>query len=832
MQREIILNGTWELRDEPLGGEPAETAARLQALRQGWIASPVPGDIHQGLVAAGRIEEPLLGLNSEDCRWTEDRAWWYRKTFDAPSGWKTADRVEIALDGLDANAELFLNGLHIGAHRNAFRPFVADVKPGLRPTGNVLLIRLSAGLETVCEADLDAPDGVRAPTEASKGRRAGRGDERRIMVRKPQYGFGWDWSPRIATTAIGGDVRLRLLKTACIRDVHIVPVRDDRGAGVRLKATVTVDRLHFWKTADGVVTLSVTDPRGRRHATEWRGLLRSGRNHIDLELPLRQPQLWWPNGYGEHPLYRVNAAVRVGRERAAFPAFHTGLRFLELDTGPGTFALRVNGVKIFCKGANWIPPDALYARTKPAQYRKLVREARAANFNMLRVWGGGRYEHDAFYEACDRNGILVWQDFMYACAPYPDHQESFRLEAEREADHQTRRLRHHPCLALWCGNNENVWGFKDWWDERTRRGAWIYHDLLPEVVRRHCREIPYWNGSPYGGVDTPNSETVGNRHHWHDCMMHAEMHKRITPEEYDRCRALFVSEYGYIGAPVRKTIETYLDGAPFDRGGKVWQHHNNTFEKNTVEAGIRKHYRDPEGLTLDDYLLYAGLCQGLMYGYSLESFRARADCHGCLFWMFNDCWGEVGWSIIDYYLRRKPAYDFVRRALAPVRLILRAEGDRIRVVVANDTRDDVTLTLDCGYLPFDGSGATLGRCRVVAAAAARTDVVRLPRGKHDPAAGLWVARPVGASDVRPGIFRAMDFRRLQVEPAKLSVQVIGDDILEVRAQTYAHAVHLMLPGDAVPEDDYVDLLPGETRRIKVHVRRPLNPRRVKVTALP
>ncbi|MEI6210976.1 MAG: sugar-binding domain-containing protein [bacterium] len=829
MYHEVLLSGKWELRHEPLGCDLAATAAALSAAADAWIAAPVPGDIHQALVAAGAINEPLLGLNSFACRWTEDRSWWYRKTFTRPAGWKDADRVELELNGLDANAAIFLNGLPLGSHRTSFRPFVMDVKPRLQPGHNVLLVRLTTGADTVCDADIDAPDGVRAGTEAGNGRPE-RGDPRRTMVRKPQYSFGWDWSPRLATTAIGGDVKLRLLKAACIREVRLLPLRQGRDE-VLLRAAVTVDQLHFWQTVEGKVKLAITAPNGRRHTVAWAGLLRSGDNHIDFAIRLKNPALWWPNGYGAQPLHRVEAAVRVGSETAVFPAFDYGIRFVELDTARGTFAVRINGRKVFCKGGNWIPADALYARTPRATYDTLVREAREANFTLLRVWGGGLYEHDAFYDACDRHGILVWQDFMYACAPYPDHLEWFRVEAEREADFQTRRLRHHACLAVWSGNNENSWGFKEWWQERTRGGAWLYNYMLPDVVRRNSPEIPYWNGSPYGGSVSPNDAKVGDRHHWHDCMMNPDMLRRITPEEYDKCQSLFVSEYGYIGAPVRKTVETYLDGANFDRKGAVWQHHNNTFEKDTVDAGIRKHYRDHENLTPDEYCLYSGLCQGLMYSYSLESFRARAACHGGLFWMYNDSWGEVGWTIIDYYLRRKPSFYFVRRALAPIRLILRAAGDEIRITAANDTLRDVGIRFDCGYMSFDGKTTDLKRGRATVRAAARTELGRFRRGQHDAATGLWVVRPVGQPRVLPAIFRAMDYRQLHVPPAQFAVHVTSGDTVELHARTYAHAVHLELPAGAVPADDYFDLLPGETRRIDIQCSRPLSPGKVRAQAV-
>ncbi len=740
-----LLNGIWELVDEPLSTR-ADEAARVAARTEGWIPQPVPGDIHQGLAAAGRIKEPLLGRNSFDCAWTEERSWWFRKRFATDPGWLDSDVVELELDGLDANAAVFLNGRHLGDHRNAFYPFVAQVKELLvAGADNVLLVRLTAGVEDVTGERFE-PLGVPVNTEAGNGRPE-RGDPRRVFVRKPQYSFGWDWSPRAATTAIAGDVKLRAFNTACIRDVRIVPERvpnADITEAVNLKIAVTVDFLHYFKTGQGALKVSVAeaDPESPRHVqvlkAERTALLRSGLNVIDLIFPLNKPRLWWPNGLGEQHRYTVKVELVADRERAVHPPIRYGVRFVDLATD-GLFAFIVNDKTVFCKGADWIPADAIYARASAQRYDRLVHEAKLANFNMLRVWGGGLYEPESFYEACDRYGILLWHDFMFACAPYPDHEPWFVEEVRKEAEYQTRRLRNRACMALWCGSNENNWGFDEWWHGATQSGAYLYNYLLPATVRANCPDIPYWNGSPYGG-ETPNASEVGDRHHWFDCMMNPDMNKRITPEEYDHCASKFISEYGYIGAPVKQTVVEYLDGAPFDRQGEVWQHHTNTFEKNTVDAGIRKHYADPETLTLDEYFLYSGLAQGMMYGYSLESFRSRPDCHGGLFWMYADCWGEVGWTIIDYALRRKPAWYFVRRALAPVRLILRERGGRVAVTMANDTLETIKGVLEFGALALDGASRNLEEQAFTCLPLTRTTVATFRKGKGDPATQVWMAR--------------------------------------------------------------------------------------------
>jgi len=810
MKQEILLNGVWEMRDDLLEFDP-EQAALVDAQVEDWLAQPVPGDIHQGLIKAKRIAEPLLGMNSYACEWTEKRSWWLRRDFDLQASFFTSDCIELELNGLDSNAEIFLNGMHIGSHRSAFYPFVKDVRAWLHTGSNRILIRLSSGVEQVTEEDVAAMQ-IRTSTEAGNGRPE-RGDWRRAFARKPQYSWGWDWSPRVPTSAIGGDVRLRALSEATVRDVSLRPQRID--GGVRLSAQINVEGLHFYKTCQGAVTLKVISPDRRVFsASSGPCLLRSGLNHIDLAVEIPNPLLWWPNGLGKPHLHKVEVALECGAGQETFAQFEYGIRFLELETQPD-FALHINGRKIFCKGANWIPADTIYARVSAARYARLVGEAAAAHFNMLRVWGGGLYEPEAFYTACDRKGILIWQDFMFACTPYPDHLDWFREEVRREAEFQTRRLSRHACIGLWSGSNENNWGFDEWWKEQTRSGAWIYNHLLPEVVRRNDPGVPYWNGSPYGGAH-PNSAEVGDRHHWFDAMMNPDMNKRITPEIYDQVDARFISEFGYIGACSKETTLHYLDGQPAEESSPAWQHHTNTFEKLTVRAGIQKHYTDPEKLDLDQYLLYSGLTQGLMYGYALDALRANPRCHGGLFWMFADCWGEVGWTIIDALQKRKPSYYFVRRAFQPLRLILRPYGfNELHVTAANDLAEDQNFELEYGYVTLDGLDREVQRTPVCARALSRTRVLRFSRGPHGSMEGLWYARIAGAN-CQASLFRALDFRNLKRIGAEVKWEMDeAQQTIKLESNTYAHAVQILLPPGYYPEDNYFDLLPGETRLVGV-----------------
>ena len=368
---------------------------------------------------------------------------------------------------------------------------------------------------------------------------------------------------------------------------------------------------------------------------------------------------------------------------------------------------------------------------------------------------------------------------MFACAIYPDNEPWFREEVRREADYQTRRLRNHPSMALWCGSNEDNWGFVDWWNGGANPkapfwgGALSYNHILPQTVRNNCPETPYWNGSPYGG-EHPNSYDAGDCHFWTEGTMSKEMARRIAPEAYDTVDARFVTEYGYIGPCVKSTIVRYHGGKPVDIAGPIYQLHNNTFEKETVPAGIRKHYRDPSGMSLDQYLLYASLVQGLMYGYSLESIRANPRNNGSLFWMYADCWGEVGWTIIDYYLRRKPSWYFVRRAFMTRKLVMRERGGAIEVTGINDTATNCALTVQYGWVGFDGKGAATQEARIVLPARSRGVVLKFEKGRGDPRKGIHFARPMdGGEDLLPATLRQLDYRERELTDPGLEVDRPG-----------------------------------------------------------
>lgn len=811
----IDLNAGWRMREAPIGWDEKK-AGDVAATTSGWLETGLPCDAHMPLIASGVIRDPVKADYCHESEWLEDRSWWFMREFDSGE-LPDCDEAVLELDSLDACADIFLNGERVGYQASAHYPFALDIKAKIREGKNAILVRATAGLERV---DSAAPGDLGWNVGVEGERRPDRGDMRRAFIRKPQYVFGWDWGPRAASIGIMKGARIACKTCVAVAGAH-VSTRSIAGGTARLTAVVEVEALPKLSTIIGDVAIELLEGGRVAASAKKRGILLSpGKNFVEIGLDVEHAKLWWPNGMGGQPLYTVRIAAESGGIRFDYPEFRLGIRTVALDTsdtaGGRLFRLVVNGVSAMCKGGNWIPADSVYARVTDEKYLSLVREAQAANFSMLRIWGGGIYERDAFFDACDECGILLWHDFMFACSAYPDYDELFCREVEREIDYQTKRLRNHASLALWCGNNENQWLLGQ---AMARPGAHmglkIYGEIAPGLVRKNCPEIPYWPSSPFGGAE-PNAEDAGDRHIWNDFMMNEDMEKRITPEGYDEVKAMFVSEYGFPGPTVKESIEEYFDGRPIDREGTVWDLHTNTFEKNTVMAGIRKHYTD-RVLGLDEYLLYASLVQAMMLEYSLEALRVKPECWGALFWMYNDCWGEVGWSIVDYYLRRKPSFYAVRRAFEPVRLVLRSSNGEAVIHGCNDTDRDVSIEADAGWFPMDGTAARTQRISLALPARGRGTALRLPLGAGNPQTELWAVRPA-AGEPCPALLRLRPVRELALPESGLAIlkaEASGSDLaVTVRAARYAHAVHFG-PGYLSASDQYFDLLPGESRTVRI-----------------
>lgn len=816
----LNLQEGWMLRHEDLTCD-CEMRQEVLDRSDGWMKCNVPCDVYTPLIDNGIIVEPLEADNSAECEWVEDRSWWFKKDFTVDSCLFSYDVVELVMDSLDAEADIFLNDVYLGHHRSAFYPLKRNISENLKEGHNVLLVRVTTGVEYFSEIDLASINKC-----VVKETVFNRGDLRRVFVRKPQYVFGWDWGPRVATCGIMGDVKILAYNELAIRSVYAQNQKVGKDSLVSF--SVEVENLHPFSTKSAYIRIQTLLNDESIWIWEEKVLLKSGLNYFKTVADIYNAKLWWPNGMGDQPLYTIKVSIECNGKQVYYPPFKHGIRSVrliqdELGIGESLFAFEINGIRTFCKGASWIPADSIYSRVSDEKYDALLKEAKEANFNMLRIWGGGLYEKTIFYEKCDEYGIMIWHDFMFACGLYPDRLDWFQREVEQEADYQTKRLRNHCSIVLWCGNNENQWGYNLWWTKEQRPsyigGIQCYNRILPEITHRNCPDIPYWNSSPYGG-DQPDSGSIGDTHEWVGHIFNGDMDKRISAQAFDKVESKFVSEFGYIGPCCKSTIERYFGKQSVSMDSCLWDRHNNTAEKGVVDAGVKHQYGEPQELTLEKYILYAGLYQGYILQYALESFQFNDKCSGSLFWMFNDCWGEVGWSIVDYYLNRKIAYYFVKRAFEPVRLILREQNDNLSVMGHNHTDKFLNIEIECGYQAFDGSEKNSIVTTVTLPPFSRTILLKLPAGHYDRKKGCYFAKSVNDLEfISTSILITEAVKELDLPVPEFNIfdYKENEECIEfcITTNSYAHAVHFDLGDDVKLSDSYFDMLPGEVKRIKV-----------------
>ncbi|MHB9133818.1 MAG: glycoside hydrolase family 2 protein [Armatimonadota bacterium] len=812
-QQTITLNGEWMVLSTPLSEEGETGLQEVGATLDGWMSAMVPGEIHLDLLRAGRMADPEISDNARSSRWPEEHAWWYRTTFQITADFIDQERQQLIADGLECNAQLYLNGQPIGLACNAFVEHTFDIRGAVQAGENELLVRLTAGTELIKDRDrlgewFDEP--IYALRNLTQQR----------YLRKPQYEYGWDWNDPLPNIGIWRGMRVEARSHAVIHEFRLDTVMQD--AQVFLTGQAILENLHPWTERPCVFEVIITPPAGEPILTRISCVLPMSRTALPLQIAIPDPQLWWPNGMGEQPLYQVTARVLHDEVESDRLQQTIGLRTVEIDRTPlpdgSRFCIRVNGQQVFCRGGNWAPSDMIPARVTPERYEALVGEAKNAHFTMFRLNGVGYYEDDAFFDACDRAGILLWQDFTFACMTYPDHDPAFRAAVRDEAEAVVRRLRHHPSLALWCGCNESIWLNSGGKDPYTLGGIRLFGQVLPDVCRQLDPLRPYWPCSPYGG-DEPNSESSGNNHWWYPFFMNPNVNRRIRHEVVDECRARFVSEYGIIGPPHLDSVREYLKPEEQSRETPAWKIHTNTFEHGTVAEGIRYHYGDPDNLSLPDYLLYGQLYQALMHGGAMEALRFRksdpdAECWGALIWSYNDCWGEMGWSVIDHYLRRKASYYWLRRACSPVKVIIRPREDRLVVRIVNDTLRSYDAELQHGWFRVDGTDRQLTTQPIAIPSNGMVEIARVAI-QESLSPREWIYGAILTGDGFPAdqaVWLMAPYRELALSASNLSITA-RDNALEIVSPVFCHAIHIDDGGHEVLSDNYFDLLPGIPRII-------------------
>ncbi len=655
--KSLSLGGSWQLR---------------QVGEDKTIPAQVPGGVHTDLLAAGLIPDPFYGANELDVMWVAEQDWQYMHKFQVPDSLLDEDQVILACDGLDTLGHVEINGKLVGSFENMFRQYRWDVKSLLHPGENEIVFTFDSVVKYVAEQE-----GKRPMLGVSQAIPGG------PHVRKAPCQFGWDWGPMLPPVGIWKDLRLEGYSAARIEDVHL---RQHLQEGLaRIEAGLKVER---WQDEGLTMVVKVTAPDGQ--AWERQEDIQGQAGVAAVEIP--DPQLWWPNGYGEQPLYTVVVRLKAGQRELDARTYQVGLRTIELRHQPDqwgeSFTFVVNGVPIFAKGADWIPADSFPTRISDAYLEDLIRSAAEVHMNMLRVWGGGFYEEDRFYDLCDRYGILVWQDFVFACSIYPDRQDFFE-NVRQEAVQNVRRLRHRASLALWCGNNEMEQGWVDWgWNKpqnpenQRLKMAYdrMFHHLLPGVVAAEDPDRSYWPSSASSGIpfSEPNGQARGDCHYWD--VWHGRKPFTAYRETYPR----FMSEFGFQSLPPMETIKAYAAEKDWNMTSYIMEHHQRSFKGNGLMISqMTDTFRMPKDFPMLVYLSMVLQAEGIRYG--VEHWRRNKNrVSGILYWQLNDCWPVASWSSLDYFGRWKALHYMARRFYAPVLLSIEDVDTSMNIWVTSD----------------------------------------------------------------------------------------------------------------------------------------------------
>jgi beta-mannosidase len=797
-------------------------AVLTQPVEQGWLPATVPGDVHLDLLANKKISDPFFRDNEAKLQWIEKEGWEYRVNFEATPALLKRDHIDLVFEGLDATAEVWLNAEKILVADNAFRIWRVPVKGHLHAGINHLWLLFPSPIEAA--ARVAAGDPWRAKSKT----------EEKTYIRKPAYEYGWDWGPKFVTSGIWRPVRLEGWDKARIADFAIRQ-RDVSKEVAHVDAEVEVE-----VAAETTARISVShwgsgEPiAGTVPSVSSTVALHAGKNIVDLPIEIIKPKLWYPAGYGEQARYDFSAAVVVGGAKAESRSVKAGLRSVvlrrDLDKWGRSFELEVNGIPIFAKGADVIPFDSFAPRVTTADYRRILESARDANMNMIRHWGGGYYETEEFYSICDELGLMVWQDFMFGNDWQPGTY-AFKQQIEAEAEDQVRRLRNHPSIVVWCGNNETEgaigWGpraslpaevkYQLWQDYLTE-----FSGILPRVVARLEPEIPYWPSSP-----SADYEATSDHYHSGDAHVWDVWHGRVPFSTYETHHDRFVTEYGFQSFPEMRTVEAFTQAE--DRTSiftpVMLAHQKNNEGNSIIHDYLLRDYAEPKDFSSFLYVSQVLQAEGIKIG--AEHFRrSRPETMGSIFWQLNDCWPVASWSSIDYFGRWKALQYYARRFYAPILVSPHVEDGALKVYVVSDETQPAQGQLRVRLMDFSGK-VLLEETRAVKVAALASQVdLEWPLKKLADAGAADTSRVfvvadlhVAGTEVSRNLSYLAPVKEVHLIPAALKVETgsgNGSYLVRISSPVLARSVYLSFGNlDTKVSDNYFDLLPGETVEIKV-----------------
>jgi len=778
-----------------------------QANTETWKPTKVPVSVHTALLQNGMIEDPFYRDNEEKLQWIEQEDWEFQCVFEADSAILARKHIELIFKELDTYAHIYLNDTLILETNNMFRTWKADVKKWMRPGKNKLHFYFDSPVKKVAEdwngLGYELPGGIRT------------------MSRKAQFHFGWDWGPRLAGCGILKTPEILAWDDLLIENVFVTTQK------VTKEKAKMVAHIRYRSDFKGTVTLIARD--GKRKAIEDR-LFYPGVHSDSVTFEVPDPKLWWCAGMGEPHLYDFIFEIKRDVRTLEKTSVRTGIRKIELitekDAKGETFYFKLNGKPVFAKGANYIPQDIFQDRVAPEKYKKLLDDVVASNMNMLRVWGGGIYEDELFYQLCDTRGIMVWQDFMYACALYPSNGK-FLKTAAGEALEQIERLREHPCMALWCGNNENNeawnhWGWQMKFTEAQRAQLWrdyktLFNDLLPTYVENYGAGVPYWESSPKYGRGNPKSLSEGDSHYW------GVWHDEEPFEMFNKKVPRFMSEFGFQSFPEWRTIESFT--LPEDRqlDSKVMLLHQKHPRGNALIAEyMKRDYRQTN--TFEDFVYVSQLLQAEGMRTGIEAHRRNKPyCMGSLYWQLNDVWQGASWSGRDYFGRWKALQYYVRDAFSPVVALPILEDDILKLYGVSDLPDTTTVSLHVRALSFEGktlSDATIPEIILHPDSSKMIwqGYLKTVLDKHKPENSVveFTLKSAEGKILSHRLFYLVPPKKLNLSKTKVNVkveQVTEGYRLTLQSGHLAKNVFLSTALNGSFSDNYFDLLPDERKTV-------------------
>ncbi|WGF93540.1 beta-mannosidase [Aequorivita marisscotiae] len=652
-----------------------------------WQPANVPGTVQADLLRLGEIPDPFLKNNEDSIQWVSSKNWQYKKQFSVSEEILKRTKHFLKFEGLDTYAEVFLNDSLILSTNNAFRSWEVDVSDALKAKNKLLV-------------DFKSPDSIEKAEAKKLNYKLPEGN--RVFTRKPQYQYGWDWAPTIKTMGIWRNVSLESYDIARLKDVFL----QTKSISDSLAEIVAKFEIETLKAVE--ITLRITN-KNTSETISSTFKTKAGESEFQMPFSIKNPKLWWTHNLGDSFLYDIEIELLHNKNVLETYSKNLGIRTIELvtekDSIGESFYFKLNGKPVYMKGANYVPQQMLDAKIDREKYTQLIGDAVSANMNMLRIWGGGIYEDDYFYNLCDEKGILIWQDFMFACAMYPGDAE-FLENAKQEAIENVKRLRNHPSIALWCGNNENNegwhrWGWQEGKTEAQKQEIWdsyyaLFNHILPRVVDSLSPKISYWESSPKFGRGDKRYQFQGDAHDWW------VWHDGYPFEHFEKKVPRFMSEFGFQSFPSPETVK-YATGrdSVFKNDPLFANHQKHVRGFKIIEEYMARDFPVPQNA--EDYMYVSQLLQarGITMGIHAHR-RAKPYNMGTLYWQLNDCWPAISWSSIDYLGNWKALHYKAKKAFENVLISTEEKKDTLNIFVVNDSFKTIKDSLVLKLLNFDG----------------------------------------------------------------------------------------------------------------------------------